>query len=167
MCAIVLASLVTTLCLIWFTRREPADWKIPRVITNRGTLVDLCNNDKQNEIPDSQHMNFTGYHVPDSPLVEDKFTLVMLTHDRDEILRNVLHWYGNMTKIDRIILYWNNPGRSAPDFYQELNLSIPLITEEVNITNLGERFQPNLNIRTEGKPGFQPVANVEIDKLRW
>ncbi len=155
-CAIGLAFMIGILYLIWLTRRESVDWKITLFITNRSTLVDMCNNDKQNEIPDSQHMDSTGYYVPDSPVVQDKFTLVMLTHDRDEILRNVLQWYDTMTKIDRIILYWNNPGRAAPDFYQELNLNIPLITEEVNITNLGERFRPNSNIRTEGKPRFRP-----------
>ncbi len=178
-CAIVVAFLAGTIYLAWLTQWKSPDLKntnggeipgdprpepIGKTTNNRGILVDLCNNDKENEIPDSQHMNSTGYHVPDSPVVEDKFTLVMLTHDRDEILRNVLRWYGNMTKIDSIILYWNNPGKAAPNFYQELNLSIPIITEEVNITNLGDRFQPNSNIRTDGRLIFQSNSNAQTEK---
>ena len=117
-----------------------------------GLLVDMCKNDKENEIPDSLHMNSTGYRVPDYPLVNgDKFTIIILTHDRDKILRQVLAWYGKMAKVDRIIVYWNNPERTPPNFSQELRLNVSLIIEAVNITNLGERFRPNPNIRTNGE----------------
>ena len=114
-------------------------------------LVDMCKNAKEPERPDTDHMNSTGFRVPDHAIIEDKFTVVMLTHNRDQILRKVLQWYGRMSRIDRIILYWNNPGRPPPDFHHELNLQVPLVTEQVNIKNLGDRFRPNPLIRTSGE----------------
>lgn len=92
------------------------------------------------------------YNVPRSPLPEEnKFTVVMLTHDRDAFLWKALKIYANVSAIDQIILYWNNPGRSPPDFQKDIQFTPEILVISVNLTSLNERFLPRAAIRTQGE----------------
>ncbi len=91
------------------------------------------------------------YNVPLSPLTdEDNFTVVILTHDRDNFLWLAMEIYANVSAIDRIIVYWNNPGRPPPDFNAEIQFKPDLLVIPINLTSLNERFFPLPDIRTKG-----------------
>lgn len=84
-------------------------------------------------------------------LKEDKYTVIMPTFRRTDILRTVLRHYCDFTEIDKIILVWNNVNDRPPyNIGRELKCKcdITVLRQEKNlITN---RFRPISYVGTEG-----------------
>ncbi len=110
----------------------------------------LCGKDIDSQLPNITAMRNSKYKVPYYPVTDDTFTLVMVTHERDELLRKALKRYGQVDAIDSIIIYWNNPGRKPPNFRAEMTFRMPLVIKEVELKSLGERYTALEETRTKG-----------------
>ena len=55
----------------------------------------------------------SGY-FPAQPYGSAKFTVYVITYDRDKMLRSVVNHYGKSQLVDRIVISWNNIGRKPP-----------------------------------------------------
>ncbi len=93
---------------------------------------------------DQQHF-FIPKTVNDS-----QFTLVMLTHNRTDIMLKTIQNYAQMKTIHKIILLWNNIGTPAPNISDMVNLSMPLVVKTLKENKLRLRFLPLPEIETQG-----------------
>ena len=66
-----------------------------------------------NRIPSSPIELKPGY-FPAQPYGSAKFTVYIITYDRDKTLRYIIRHYGKSHLVDRIIISWNNIGRKPP-----------------------------------------------------
>ena len=114
------------------------------------TYRHLCQDHGEREIPDVTSMRRSNYSVPYQPVSERNFTLVMVTHERDRLLKTLLRRYSTMTNIASIIVYWNNPRRTPPDLTKDMDFRMPLVIVELSMTSLRLRYQPLPEIRTNG-----------------
>ncbi len=119
-------------------------------LTREITYPSLCSSDIDRQLPNRTAMRASGYSIPYYPVEEQNFTVVILTHDRDEILRKSLQRYGTMAHVNSIVLYWNNPGRRTPNFTEEMTFRMPLHVKEIELKSLGERYVPVQEINTSG-----------------
>ena len=96
-------------------------------------------------LPRVRVTNFT------STIVEDKFTIVMQSYMRNDLLQRLLSHYCKIKVIDRIIIVWNNVNVSVPDFLQNMACNRQLFYLEQHKNTIRNRFQPFSQIRTEGE----------------
>ncbi len=57
----------------------------------------LCGKDIDSQLPNIRAMRNSEYRVPYYPVTDNTFTLVILTHERDELLRKALKVTVNLT----------------------------------------------------------------------
>lgn len=91
--------------------------------------------------------------LPDIPVPasNENFTIIMQTFERLDLLSMIIPSYCNMSRVDRILIVWNNVNMSIPPELNEMPcdraelIFIPMKTNRVR-----NRFQPFSEIRTEG-----------------
>ena len=93
------------------------------------------------------------FSKPDTDLENEKFTIVMTTYKRNEILQKVLNHHCKTTQLDKIIVIWNNVGTPVPDFLLNISTScaVPLKFIEETENKLTRRFKPRPEIETDCK----------------
>ena len=82
---------------------------------------------------------------------EDSFTIIINTFKRTELLHQSLQHYSQMSRVEKIIVYWSNVGVKPPDFPAILNPRVPILVEIMPAVNLSLRFSPSELITTEGR----------------
>ncbi|KAI6211682.1 Exostosin-like 3 [Aphelenchoides besseyi] len=78
----------------------------------------------------------------------EQFTIVILTHQRDEILRVILDKINRCPYVHSVIVVWNNLDRD-PSETAWPKIHVPLIFVKQNQNSLNNRFKPIEQIRTE------------------
>ena len=84
--------------------------------------------------------------------IEDKFTVVMQSYKRDDLLHRLLKHYCKISLIDRIIIVWNNVNVPVPDFLRNMGCGRERFFLRQSHNTIRNRFQPFPQIRTEGEP---------------
>ena len=81
----------------------------------------------------------------------EKFTIVMTTYKRNEILQKVLNHYCRTPQLDKIIVIWNNVGTPVPDFLLNISTSCAVSLKFIEETEnkLTRRFKPRPEIETD------------------
>ena len=81
----------------------------------------------------------------------EKFTVIIPTYKRVELLKRVLENYCKLTShIDSIIVVWNNIEEPIPDTLKYFSCSVPVHLKQETTNSLNNRFKPFPEIRTEG-----------------
>ena len=91
------------------------------------------------------------FSKPEIDLENEKFTIVMTTYKRDEILQKVLNHYCTTPQLDKIIVIWNNVGTPVPGFLLNISTSCAVPLEFIGETEnkLTRRFKPRPEIETD------------------
>ena len=91
------------------------------------------------------------FSKPETDLENEKFTIVMTTYKRNEILQKVLNHYCKTPQLDKIIVIWNNVGTPVPGFLLDISTScaVPLKFIEETENKLTRRFRPRPEIETD------------------
>ena len=81
----------------------------------------------------------------------ERFTIVIQTYRRQQLLRRILPHYCNMSLVDRILVVWNNINTSVPPDLHSLECSrAELKFLPMSRNTVRNRFQPFPQISTEG-----------------
>jgi len=91
------------------------------------------------------------FSKPETNLEKEKFTIVMTTYKRDEILQKVLNHYCKTPHLNKIIVIWNNIGTPVPGFLLNISTScaVPLKFVKETENKLTRRFKPRPEIETD------------------
>ena len=90
------------------------------------------------------------WHVFDAGS-SDKFTIVMQTYKRTDILKRLIRHYTSVSKVDQILVVWNNVGEPLPsDIVSSSSVPVKFLIQPVN--NVRNRLQPFPEIQTSGTP---------------
>ena len=85
------------------------------------------------------------------PIESEKFTVIIPTYKRVELLKRVLENYCTLTShVDSIIVVWNNIQEPIPDILKYFSCSVSLHLKQETTNSLNNRFKPFPEIRTEG-----------------
>ena len=104
---------------------------------------------------DNQLTIHTEVHIPrlrhQPELVTEKFTVIIPTYKRVELLKRILENYCKLTShIDSIIVVWNNIEEPIPDTLKYFSCSVPVHLKQETTNSLNNRFKPFPEIMTEG-----------------
>ena len=104
---------------------------------------------------DNQLTIHTEVHIPklrhQPELVTEKFTVIIPTYKRVELLKRILENYCKLSsQIDSVIVVWNNIQEPIPDTLKYFKCSIPVHLKQETVNSLNNRFKPFPEIRTEG-----------------
>ena len=80
----------------------------------------------------------------------EKFTIVVQTYKRTDLLNSVLSHYSSFKKVDKILVVWNNIGSQPPANLMSGALTRTFLLQKVN--NVRNRLQPFPDIQTPGMP---------------
>ena len=90
--------------------------------------------------------------VPAFQSLTDKFTVIMPTYKRVNLLKKVLKNYCSMSsKIDSIIVVWNDLEEEIPDSIKSFPCEVTIHLKKEKINSLNNRFMPFPEIKTECK----------------
>ena len=79
----------------------------------------------------------------------EKFTLLMQTFDRTDLLLRLLKYFVQIPELDRVLIVWNNIGVTPPyEVVQDYAVEIVFLKQSVN--KMRNRLQNFPEIRTEG-----------------
>ncbi|KAK7945670.1 hypothetical protein WMY93_001398 [Mugilogobius chulae] len=97
-----------------------------------------------------QHPQPTQNHKH-SPEEEPKFTIIMQTYNRTDVLLKLLNHYQAMPHLQKIIIVWNNIGEPTPQkLWDSLGPHpIPIVFKQQNINLMRNRLQPFQEIDTD------------------
>ena len=84
-------------------------------------------------------------------LLRDSYTIVIQTYKRNNILEEVLRHYCRASRVDQILVVWNNVGETVPSHLSGLGCSHKLLFIPQATNTIRNRFQPFTEIRTEGQ----------------
>ena len=104
------------------------------------------------EIQVGENEYYKPVNVYGSPIDQEKFTIIIQTFNRTDLLMRVLNHYSGLQGVDRILIVWNTLGEVPPyQWWEELG---PHPTEviflEQTVNNVRNRLQRFSEIRTEG-----------------
>lgn len=101
----------------------------------------------------SQKKNPTQDHHSDSIEEEQRFTIIIQTYNRTDILLKLLNHYQAAPHLQQIIIVWNNIGEQTPlKLWNSLGPHpVPLVFKEQTINNMRNRLQPFPEIDTDGQ----------------
>ena len=104
---------------------------------------------------DNQLTIHTEVHIPrlrhQPELVTEKFTVIIPTYKRVELLKRILESYCKLTShVDSIIVVWNNIQEPIPDILKYFSCSVPVHLKQEKVNSLNNRFKPFPEIKTEG-----------------
>lgn len=111
-----------------------------------GVLGALRRATSQNEIPAQ------GHHG-DSAEEEQRFTVIIQTYNRTDILLKLLNHYQAVPHLQRIIIVWNNIGEQTPlKLWNSLGPHpVPVVFKEQASNQMRNRLQPFPEIYTDGQ----------------
>lgn len=109
-----------------------------------GALGVLRRATSQNEIPAHRHHG-------DSTEEEQRFTVIIQTYNRTDILLKLLNHYQAVPHLQRIIIVWNNIGEQTPlKLWNSLGPHpVPVVFKEQTSNHMRNRLQPFLEIDTD------------------
>lgn len=115
-----------------------------------GALGVLRRATSQNEIPAHRHHG-------DSTEEEQRFTVIIQTYNRTDILLKLLNHYQAVPHLQRIIIVWNNIGEQTPlKLWNSLGPHpVPVVFKEQTSNHMRNRLQPFLEIDTDGQYIYQ------------
>lgn len=104
------------------------------------------------------------WHVFDAGS-SDKFTIVMQTYKRTDILKRLIRHYISVPKVDQILVVWNNIGEPLPsDIVSSSSVPVKFLIQPVN--NVRNRLQPFPEIQTSGTPhSYSVTVNHDYDMV--
>ena len=82
-------------------------------------------------------------------LLTDKYTVVMPTYRRNDVIQEALGFHCSCRYVDRIIVVWNNVHETVPKYLTELPCNVEIIFKKQIVNSLNNRFKPFTFIRTE------------------
>ncbi|XP_078119873.1 exostosin-like 2 [Sander vitreus] len=99
----------------------------------------------------SQKKNPTQGHHSDGIEEEKRFTIIIQTYNRTDILLKLLNHYQAAPHLQQIIIVWNNIGEQTPlKLWNSLGPHpVPLVFKEQTINNMRNRLQPFPEIDTD------------------
>ena len=80
----------------------------------------------------------------------EKFTIIVQTYKRTDLLNRVLSHYSSFKNVDKILVVWNNIGSQPPANLMNGALTRKFLIQKVN--NVRNRLQPFPDIQTPGMP---------------
>lgn len=105
------------------------------------------------ELPPLKHMN-TSLEEYMTPLrdrfIPDKYTVLMPTYRRNDLLVYSLKLHCSCIGVDRIVVIWNNVHETVPQYLVEFPCPVEIIFIQQQRNSLNNRFKPYTQIRTEG-----------------
>lgn len=89
----------------------------------------------------------------DSPEEEQKFTIVIQTYNRTDVLLKLLNHYQAVPHLQQIIIVWNNIGKQTPlKLWNSLGPHpVPVVFKEQTNNWMRNRLQPFPEIDTDGQ----------------
>lgn len=110
------------------------------------------------ELPPLKHMN-TSLEKYMSPLrdrlIRDRYTVLMLTYRRNDLLLISLKFHCSCTHVDKILIIWNNVHETVPAYLLDFPCQVNIIFIRQQRNSLNNRFKPYAQIRTEGERNYQ------------
>ena len=105
--------------------------------------------DKSNSLPRGSYVSQqdrTGMQM------KQKFTLILQTYNRSDLLIKLLNHYSGIHQLSRIIVVWNNVGETPPvDFWRKYRPHpVPVHFLQQTQNRMQNRIQPFSEIDTEG-----------------
>lgn len=99
----------------------------------------------QNEIPAQ------GHHADSPDEEEEKFTVIIQTYNRTDILLKLLNHYQAVPHLQRIIIVWNNIGEQTPaKLWKSFGPHpVPVVFKEQSSNQMRNRLQPFPEIGTD------------------
>lgn len=83
---------------------------------------------------------------------QEKFTMIMQTYNRTDLLMKLLNHYNGVKHLDRILVVWNNINQTPPiEFWDKLvphSVEVLFLVQKTNL--MRNRLQAFPEIRTEG-----------------
>lgn len=100
----------------------------------------------------SQKKNPAQGHQGDSTEEEQRFTIIIQTYNRTDILLKLLNHYQAVPHLQQIIIVWNNVGEQTPlKLWNSLGPHpVPVIFKEQTSNQMRNRLQPFPEIDTDG-----------------
>lgn len=100
-----------------------------------------------------QKKNPVQGHQGDSTEEEQRFTIVIQTYNRSDILLKLLNHYQAVPHLQRIIIVWNNVGEQTPlKLWNSLGPHpVPVVFKEQTSNQMRNRLQPFPEIKTDGR----------------
>ena len=96
--------------------------------------------------------------------VQEQFTVVMLTYEREEVLMNSLARLYGLPYLNKVIVVWNSPKAPPADLkWPDIGVDIHVVRTEVN--SLNNRFLPFDAIETEAVLSVDDDAHLRHDEI--
>ena len=93
---------------------------------------------------------------------ENKFTIVVNTFRRTQLLLQSLSHYSRMENVDKIVVYWSNVGVEPPDLQRVVKSRVPIVVKKMTSSKLSFRFSPSESITTHGEYEVLKVIHAEF-----
>lgn len=100
----------------------------------------------------------------DSPEEEQKFTIIIQTYNRTDVLLKLLNHYQAVTHLQQIIIVWNNIGKQTPlKLWNSLGPHpVPVVFKEQTSNRMRNRLQLFPEIDTDGQFIYRILYVVSI-----
>lgn len=100
-----------------------------------------------------QKQNPAQVHHADSSEEEEKFTIIIQTYNRTDVLLKLLNHYQGVPHLQRIIIVWNNIGEQTPaKLWSSLGPHpVQVVFKEQTSNRMRNRLQPFPEIDTDGQ----------------
>ena len=92
----------------------------------------------------------------------EKFTIIVPTFNRTDILVQTLAHYSVLPNLDRIIIVWNNIGMTPPKLPK---MAVPVKFQAMEKNALSNRFTPFENIRTSAILSVDDDMRIDLDDV--
>lgn len=91
---------------------------------------------------------------------QQRFTIVIQTYNRTDVLLKLLNHYQAVPRLHRIVIVWNNIGTRTPlELWNSLQPHpVPVIFKEQTSNLMRNRLQPFPEIGTDGQCVFSPSS---------
>lgn len=101
----------------------------------------------------SQKENLAQVHRDDNTEEEQRFTVIIQTYNRTDILLKLLNHYQGVPHLQQIIIVWNNIGEQTPlKLWNSLGPHpVPVVFKEQTSNLMRNRLQPFPEIDTDGE----------------
>ena len=83
-------------------------------------------------------------------LISDKYTVLMPTYRRDDVLEVALRFHCGCRHVHRIVVVWNNVHEDVPRSLRHFPCTVKIYFIRQRINSLNNRFKAYQYIKTEG-----------------
>lgn len=101
-------------------------------------------------------------HGSDSTVKEQRFTIIIQTYNRTDVLLRVLNHYQAVPHLHQIIIVWNNVGEQTPlTLWNSLGPHpVPVVFKEQASNLMRNRLQPFPEIVTDGQLPVNKISRI-------